>query len=151
MRNLQYGVAVDALEEKQKNKAATIRRINETKRTTKEIRKRTSTMMHTFRKKFNDKAVVMEKLLEERDILESLRRDTEIMRCKYNQCHTMTEYFENVSNLCCLSFFHFFIFFTVKADELARKLRDWRPETRTSDFLHYEDLSQSKPDAVVFL
>ena len=151
MRNLQYGVAVDALEEKQKNKAATIRRINETKRTTKEIRKRTSTMMHTFRKKFNDKAVVMEKLLEERDILESLRRDTEIMRCKYNQCHTMTEYFENVSNQCCLSFFHFFIFFTVKADELARKLRDWRPETRTSDFLHYEDLSQSKPDAVVFL
>eukprot|EP00505_MAST-04D_sp_SCG-Rhode-Island_P001798 Stramenopile-MAST_4_protein_1798 len=119
MRNLQYGVAVDALEEKQKNKAATIRRINETKRTTKEIRKRTSTMMHTFRKKFNDKAVVMEKLLEERDILESLRRDTEIMR--------------------------------LKADELARKLRDWRPETRTSDFLHYEDLSQSKPDAVVFL
>jgi hypothetical protein len=32
LQNLQYGVPVDGLEEKQKSKAAIIRRINETKR-----------------------------------------------------------------------------------------------------------------------
>jgi hypothetical protein len=75
--------------------------------------------MHTFRKKFEDKAVVMEKLLEERDILESLQRDTEIMRCKYNRGHTMTEYFQNVSNLCCLSLLSIFFLFHNKSRRIG--------------------------------
>ena len=66
-------------------KRKALEKLESTKAATKTIRSNTHQMMRSFRSHFNERAGVVEELLQERQKLDKLQRDTEIMRLKADE------------------------------------------------------------------
>ena len=82
---LKFATGAVVMLSKTESKRKALESLETTKAETKKIRSNTNHMMRRFRSNFNEKANIIEELLQERQQLDKIKRDTEIMRLKADE------------------------------------------------------------------